>query len=403
VKVLHVNYYDIKGGAAKAAYRLHCGLLDNGILSKMLVAEKCSTDDSVICAFDEKSLNHLRINQRIEALLTLPCKMRHDFPHSLNLFNSGLAEVINEYSVDLVHLHWINGGMIGISELSAIKYPLAWTLHDAWCYCGAEHHHMTADERYRYGYKRTGLNGVVWKEKQKKWNDVDFSVIAPSSWLFGDARQSLLLRDKNVALIPNGLNLNVFKSENKANAQEKIGFAQDKKIIAFGAFDVNDKNKGGLELHDAFASLRKRYGSDCELLLIGKGDLPLPFNRLSTGALSRDEDLASAYSAADVFVLASKYDNLPNMLIEAMACGTPCVAFRIGGIPDIIDHKVNGYLAEPFDCEDFAEGISWVLENNKDQSLSRNARKKIEDKFDINKVVKQYIGLYENILKRKES
>lgn len=394
MKILHVNYYDIRGGAAKAAYRLHRGLIDSGCESIMLVAEKDTDDNSIISAFSAKQINHLHIKQKIESALTRLSRLRHNFPHSLNIFDSWLVEKINSIKPDIVNLHWINGCMLSIKELAKIEAPIVWTLHDAWAYCGAEHHHVHGDTRYKNGYdnnSKFNLNRYVWQQKRKHWNDWDFSIIAPSSWLGQEAAESCIMNNKNVEVIHNGLDVNIFTPSGN---NEKAG----KKIIAFGAFDVNDWNKGGSELLEALGILRDKYKQEFELLLIGNGEFDSPFQAKSTGFIESDKAIAEAYSSADAFVLASKYDNLPNMLVEASACGVPLVGFETGGIPDIIKNKQNGYSAKAFDSEDLARGLNYVLDDENNIRLSKNAREFAVNKFDIKKVAAQYINHYKKIL-----
>ena len=394
MKILHVNYYDTRGGAAKATYRLHRGLLDSGCESIMLVAEKKMNDDSVIPGFSAQQLHRLHIKQKIEAALTRLPRIRHNFPHSLNVFDSGLVEKINFIKPDIVNLHWINGCMLSIKELEKIEAPIVWTLHDAWPYCGAEHHHVHEDTRYKDGYDRSSkfnINRYIWQQKFEHWSDLNFHIVTPSSWLEKEATESRIMSSKAVHLIHNGLDANVFSP---SGSKKKI----DKKVIAFGAFDVNDWNKGGTELREALEIFRDKYKSEFELLLIGNGKFDSQFKVKSTGFINSDVALAEAYSCADVFVLASKYDNLPNMLVEASACGVPLVGFKTGGIPDIIKNKHNGYLAKVFDCEDFARGLNYVLDDKNNTQLGENARKFALEKFNIQNVSKQYISLYQQIL-----
>jgi len=399
MKILHVNYYDTQGGAAKAACRLHQALLDAKHESIMLVAEKKSNDDYVVEAFSPGKLRCLHIKQRLEVALTSLCRKQHRFPHSLNIFKSGLADKINSVNPDIVNLHWINGCMMSIKEIGQIKAPIVWTLHDGWAYCGAEHHHQHKDERFKTGYDQSSvfdLNRHVWKQKMKYWNKLDIDIVTPSSWLGDEAKESCVMANKSVHVIPNGVDLNIFKADNIKAVQK------DKKTIAFGAFDINDWNKGGKELSEALSLLQDKYKDKLELLLIGNGHFESKFKSKNTGFVDSDEDIAKIYPKADVFVLASKYDNLPNMLIEAAACNVPVVAFDTGGIADIVEHKKNGYLAKAFDCEDFANGISWVLENPKYEKNCKTARKTVEDKFDVKKVAEQYLKLYKKVLETNE-
>lgn len=392
MRILHVNYYDIRGGAAKVAYRLHRALLAAGNKSLMLTAEKQSDDDSVIAAFSPGQLKSIRLKQKLESLICTACRYRHRFPHSLNIFNSGITSKINSFKPDLVNLHWINGCMVSIKELNEIEAPIVWTLHDAWAFCGAEHHHFRGDERFKSGYNGSvwDFNRYVWKQKCKYWNKLDFWLVAPSSWLGKEAAASRIMGNNPIQVIHNGIDLDMFSPAGKENNRQR-------KIIAFGAFDINDWNKGGQELLQALRILRNKHKREFELRLIGNGKFGDEFKAKKTGFIAADKELAAVYRQADVFVLASKYDNLPNMLVEASACGTPLVAFNTGGIPDIVEHRENGYLAEAFNSEDLADGINYVLDDKNHRRLASTARKSAEKKFDIKNIVKQYISLYKNI------
>ncbi|MFA6715795.1 MAG: glycosyltransferase [Victivallaceae bacterium] len=393
MKILHVNYYDIQGGAAKAVYRLHHGLLDAGQDSVMLVADKKNNDDSIMSAFSPGQLKSIQFKQKLESLICINLRRKHKFPHSLNIFSSGLFDKINFIKPDIVNLHWINGCMVSIKEIAQVKVPMVWILHDAWAICGAEHHHFFTDKRYKNGYAKSSLwdaNRYVWRQKMKYWKNLNFNIVAPSSWIGEEAAESRIMGNKHIQLIHNGIDLDVFSPNAKENNRQR-------KIIAFGAFNLNDWNKGGQELLQALRILRDKHKCEFELLLIGNGRFSDEFKSRNTGFIVADKDLATAYRQADVFVLASKYDNLPNMLVEASACGIPLVAFNTGGIPDIVEHKKNGYLAEAFDCEDLANGINYVLDEKIHSRLAATARKTAEEKFDIKNIVNKYIGLYKSM------
>jgi glycosyltransferase involved in cell wall biosynthesis len=192
----------------------------------------------------------------------------------------------------------------------------------------------------------------------------------------------------------------LFKTINKAEARKQFNLPLNKKIIAFGSMNINDSNKGGKELEAIIHIISERY-SEVEIITIGSGAKPAQWSNLNVhnlGHLENEIEIAKFYSASDLFILPSKQDNLPNMIMEAMACSTPSVGFDIGGVPDMIEHQHNGYLAKAFDCEDFAQGIQWLLDNPEYDKICHNARKTVEDKFDIKKVVSQYTKLYKEIL-----
>jgi glycosyltransferase involved in cell wall biosynthesis len=359
----------------------------------MLVADKVSNDNSVTNALPCSQLKLIKFKQKFESLICAGLRRKHKFPHSLNIFKSGLADEINSVKADIVNLHWINGCMLSIKEITQIKAPIVWTLHDAWAFCGAEHHHLHDDNRYKEGYDSIrDLNRYVWRQKRKYWDNLNFNIVTPSTWLGKEAAESCIMRNKNIQVIHNGIDLNVFKPPPEKKS------SKDKKLIAFGAFDVNDWNKGGGELLEALRILRDKYKREFELLLIGNGRFDDEFKVKNTGFISSDADIAPIYPQADVFVLASKYDNLPNMLVEASACGVPLVGFDTGGIPDIIKTGKNGYLAKAFNCEDLAHGLDFVLNDKNSIELSKNARESAEKNFDIKNIARQYIELYEEII-----
>jgi glycosyltransferase involved in cell wall biosynthesis len=409
LKVLHVNYYDVKGGAAKAASRLHHGMLNAGIDSQMLVIGKKSADDTVIMAWGHWLQAALYFKQHLELILLKMQKTANIMPHSLNLFASGLDKQINALKPDIVNIHWIAGAMLSFRELANINAPIVWTLHDSWAYTGTEHYHLNGCVRFRDGYtadnRMPGDSGLdidrwIWRQKRLAWQNLQLAAVGPSQWITDEAKASVLLKAKNVVNIHNGLDLETFKPADRTAARRRLGLPPERKIVMFGAFSLNDSNKGGSELFKIIDLLKKTYQEPFELLLMGNKSTEYAFDGINvncTGYLEKDEDIAAVYAAADVFILPSKLDNLPNMLVEAIACGVPCVAFNTGGIPDIITHKFNGWLAEAFNCEDFACGIKWALAGENHPDLACNARNQALNKFEITGAVKNYLRLYESL------
>lgn len=397
MRILHVNYYDTQGGAAKAAYRLHRGLLDAGHESIMLVAEKKSDDDSVITAFSPWQLRCLRIKQRIESFICRLPRRKHNYVHALNLFSSNLPEIINAKKADIVNLHWVNGCMLSIEDFKKIKFPVIWTLHDAWAYCGAEHHHKRNDDAFKSAYQGMfSVNKWTWRRKCIAWANLPFRVVVPSRWLCEEASNSFLFKNRDINLIPNGIDLKVFTPKNKLEIRQKLGISKDKMLIAFGAFDVNDNNKGGTELLAALNLIHEKYRDNIELLIIGNGKINLPLKSHNIGFVTDESEMAELYSAADVFLLASKMESFGNMLAEASACGVACVAFSTGGITDIIQHRQTGYLAECFSPQDLAVGLEYVLANI--DELGSQAAEYCRENFAVEKVANKYIKLYEKII-----
>ncbi|WP_177995539.1 glycosyltransferase [Victivallis lenta] len=405
MKILHVNYHASGGGAALAARRLHEELLRQGCDSRMLVVEGAGTSSDGVIRAGTRIRRVCRIMQRLEhLLLRLDGGSRNCLPRSLNLLRTGIAGAIRAERPDLVHLHWVNGAMFGVRELAGLGLPVVWTLHDGWAFCGCEHHHSAGDERFRSGY-RSGSdfwNVWNWRRKLSCWRDWRFRSVAPSGWLMREAAESILLNRSRPVCIPNGVDLGLFSPGDRAEARRRLGIPEQGRMILFGAASVSDPNKGGPELLYALRALAARKECrDVTLLLLGRGELPekLPFPVIPLGFVGEERRLAACYRAADLFVLASKYDNLPNMLIEAAACGTPLAAFDIGGISDIVIPGRNGFLAPPFDAGALADAIAAVLESP--QKLGAEARAHAERHFDIRRSAEQYRALYEAVLRER--
>ena len=399
MKILHVNYHAAGGGAAIAVRRLHCELLRRGVDSRVLVVDAAGAAVPAVREAGGRSRAFCRAAQHLERLLLrLDGDSRTCLPRSLNLFPTGLVSRIHAEKPDLVHLHWINGGMIGVGELPSIVPPVVWTLHDGWPFCGAEHHHAADDERFRSGYRdgRDFWNAWNWKRKLRLWRDWSFRGVCPSEWLTREAAESVLLARSQPVCIPNGVDLELFSPGNRNEARRKLGLPEQGRFILFGAASASDPNKGGPEFLEALRRLAARPDTgDISLLWLGKGACPsgVPFPVIGLGFVAEEPMLADCYRAADLFVLASKYDNLPNMLVEAAACGTPLAAFGVGGIPDIVVPGVNGFLAPPADAAGLADAMSAALDAPP-ETLRRGARAHAEAHFDIRRCADRYLDFY---------
>ncbi|HBK62697.1 MAG TPA: glycosyl transferase, partial [Cyanobacteria bacterium UBA11166] len=317
-----------------------------------------------------------------------------------------------------INLHWINQGYTQIETLAKFKQPLVWSLHDMWAFTGGCHYNKDCD-RYTISCgacpqlgstKDWDISRWVWQRKTKAWKNLNLTVVALSSWLANCARESSLFQDLPIEVIPNGINSNKYRPINQQIAREVLNLPQDKQLILFGSLKAtSDKRKGFHLLQPALQDLSKSgWYNRLELVIFGAERPENPpefgFNTHYLGTLSDDLSLALVYSAANVFVLPSVQDNLPNTIMEAIACGTPCVAFNIGGMPDLIEHQQNGYLAQPYKIEDLAQGIAWVLENEeRHQKLSFRAREKVEQEFTQEIQGSRYVSLFTQVLGNSHS
>jgi len=413
MEILLVNTSDIQGGAARAAYRIHKGLQRIGIDSKMLVQTKLSDDKTVIGPGSKikKGLALLRP--------TLDSAFKQFFSGgSKTIFSpawlsfSGIPSQIKSISPDIVHLHWICGGMLRIEDLKQIKKPIIWTLHDMWAFTGGCHYsdgcvqfqQSCGDCPQLNRGGKNDLSRSVLRRKKNAWSGLDITIATPSNWLAECANESSLFGRHRVEVIHNGLDLNVFKPINKTTAREIWDLPINKKLILFGAMRATSVHKKGFDLlYEGIKQLTAKWSGKAELVVFGAGepenppDFGLPVHYLS--CLYDDVSLSLLYAAADVMVTPSRQDNLPNTVVESLACGTPVVAFDIGGMPDMIDYPINGYLAKSFDTSDLAAGIDWVLsDENRHKELCINAREKAVACFDIETIARQYAELYREVL-----
>jgi len=413
MKILHLNTSDISGGAARAAYRIHKGLQGIAIDSKMLVQSKLSDDRTVIAPDTKvkKGLVLLRptLDSAVKKLISGGSKTIFS-PAWLPF--SDIPSQVDSISPDIVHLHWICDGMLRIKELKQISKPIVWTLHDMWAFTGGCHY-SDGCERFQQDcgncpqLNRMGENDLSWsilRRKKKAWAGLDITIVTPSNWLAECAKESSLFGRHRVEVIHNGLDLNLFKPISKTTAREIWDLPINKKLILFGAMRATSDHKKGFDLlYEGITQLTTKWSGKAELIVFGASepenppDFGLPVHYL--GHLHDDVSLSLLYAAADVMVTPSRQDNLPNTVVESLACGTPVVAFDIGGMPDMIEHQINGYLAKPFDTSDLAAGIDWVLSNeNRYKELCIKAREKAVACFDIETIARQYAELYKGVL-----
>ena len=357
-----------------------------------------------------------KFDKIISTISNLPLRLypeRNPAIFSPEWLPDSLAAKVERIQPDIINLHWVCGGYLQVESVPKFNKPLVWTLHDMWPFTGGCHYSEECD-RYTqscgscpqlHSNKESDLSRRVWQRKAKAWKKLNLTLVSPSVWLAKCANSSSLFKDFRVEVIPNGINTQKYKPIIRHWAREILNLPQDKQIVLFGgAGGTGDRWKGFNLLVSALQSLSKSGWKDrIELLVFGSSQpenpVELGFKAHYLGNLADDISLATVYAAADVFVAPSVYDNLPNTVMEAGACGIPSVAFNIGGLPDMIDHCSNGYLAKPYETEDLARGIAWVLEDpDRHQKLCRSARLKVEEKFTLQLQARAYKNLYEEIL-----
>jgi glycosyltransferase involved in cell wall biosynthesis len=419
MKVLHLSFSDIFGGAALAAYRIHNSLIMNNINSKMWVNYKGSSDPTVYNSNKNNKTDRLNFffsklrNRLVSKTISKLIKNNKEIFHSPAVLPSSWVSHINNSDADLINLHWINNEMLSIKDLSQIKKPLVWTLHDMWSFCGAEHY--TNDSRWKEGYKENNrpnyesgfdLNLWTWNRKKKYWQE-PIQIISPSSWLAKCAQQSKLMNNWPVSQIAYPIDTEIYKPLEKNTARDKFNLPLDKSLILFGAFTGTKSRRKGFDLLLKCLHILKKNSKakNLELIVFGQSDLKtlkdINFPIHYVGHLNDDLDLRALYSASDAMIIPSRLDNLPLTGVEAQACGTPVVGFNTGGLEDILEHHTTGYLAEAFNINDLANGIMWVLSNHKNKEIVKSTRERALKKFSPSIIAKQYYSIYEKVLKKK--
>lgn len=431
MNILHINAYDIEGGAARAAYRIHRSIVDHGkvldLNSHMRVIYKQSDDPTIISGPLHQGRLWGSIHPRISRLAKRGFSTGNPSWHSYAWPNTGLGNELEQRheqgQADIVNLHWLGDSTLSIEEIGDLTIPLVWSLHDQWAFCGAEHYTTpprvgeaaSSDERYVIGYTEKSrpahesgpdLNRRIWKRKSRAWRS-PIHIVAPSNWMAECARSSALMNAWPVTVIPYPINLETWSPVDQRQARSILKLPLDRPLILFGAVGgTTDSRKGADLLLKSLQQLRSKVAGtsleQLELIVFGQGSPEKPakmgFPIHYSGRLHDDISLRLLYAAADVFVIPSRQDNLPNTGLEAQACGTPVVAFRTGGLVDIVDDRRTGALAEPFDPENMANALRWVLEDtNRWQQLRNAARCRAERLWNPRRICEMYQAVYKTI------
>jgi glycosyltransferase involved in cell wall biosynthesis len=340
-------------------------------------------------------------------------------PFSISWFGRNIAKHPSLKEADIIHIHWINHGFLrpkDLAKLDELDKPIVWTFHDSNAFTGGCHVRYTCEHYHKScgncpllknsGEKDSSYQ--TWKRKSKAYAELNCHIVAPSNWMADSVKMSSLMGFRPVSVIPNTIETNVFKPYVKAEAKRMLKIPAEKFVLMSGFMpSKNDKHKGTSYLIDALNDLASRPGIDkhnIELVIFGNkanADMPeFPFKTTFLGSINNDSHLAKCYSAADVFIAPSLEDNLPNTVMESLSCATPVVAFKTGGIPDMVRHLENGYLAEYKSAEDLATGIEWLYHDEHAPEIQKAARRSILMHFSEEVVAAQHLQLYQELLNR---
>lgn len=421
MKVLVVNTSEMAGGAAIAACRLTEALNRHGVKARLLVRDKQS-ERTTTCVVPSKGLQGMLLKwaflwERARVWMANRFHQKGLWHVDLGIGGADIVSTSEFRDADIIHLHWVNQGFLSLKELRRILRsgkPVIWTMHDMWP-CTAICHHARDCNRFQSHCQecpqllypsRRDLSFWVFDRKATIYPEGNLTFVACSEWLASEARKSRLLAGKEVISIPNTYNHHAFCPGSQEEARRRFTLPKNLRLLLFACQKVTNERKG---LDYLFEALRSepihQWQGRLGLVVVGEMaedvaySVPFPIYRQDY--INEEEDMALLYRAVDLFVTPSLEENLPNTIMEAMACATPCVGFDIGGIPEMIDHEKNGYVARYRDAEDLARGINFVLDEERYDELSANAAHKAVEAWNEESVVRKHIELYERMVKEE--
>ena len=412
MRVLIVNTAERTGGAAIAANRLLHALNNNGVEARMLVRDRKTDAPEVVNIPRSWNLKPKFLWERGVIWMANGLKKQGIF--QVDIANTGTdITTMDEFQwADVIHLHWVNQGFLSLKNLDCILAsgkPVVVTLHDQWYFTGICHYSGGCEKYQTQCEKCPMLKGTgedlarrVFDRKLAMYEGRNITFVGCSRWMADMARKSRLTQGHTVTNIPNAIDTSVFRPMDKQAARMRFNLPTDKKLLLFGAQRITDERKGFSFLTEACEHISMHHptlpgnlgvvvlGGDAEKV---KSALPLPVYPVNY--LSNEAEIAELYNAVDLFVTPSLQDNLPNTIVEAMSCGVPCVGFNVGGIPEMINHKQDGYVADYCDSIDFAQGISWCLNESRHAELCAAARSTALATYSEPAVAQQYLDVYQ--------
>lgn len=418
MKVAILNKYDVFGGAAKAAVRLFTILRARGVEASYLVNSKKSSQEGIVAV--ENDTNHVQWLDSIVQRYYIN-ENRTEISNtwfSYTPVDSAVDLVAHCLDADVINLHWIEqfASVQALRDIVKLGKPIVWTLHDTRPFTGGCHY-PAGCEGFRADCENCiqlvndphRLPALQLRQKRKELEGANITVVAPSNWMAEQAASSSLFAGRPVVVIPNSLALDVYTPRSKAEAKVELGIASDTLTLMCGAVDNKEQRKGFHLLLEALQICLREvwFAEKCTQKKIvimvvganGHGFSELDIEVKEIGFISSDLEMATVYNATDLFALPSLEDNLPNTIMEAMACGTSVVSFRTGGIPDLIQHGESGILVEKGDTGGLARALMSVLRDDiKRERFAAQARLYIEREFNEELLSSKYVNLFSELL-----
>lgn len=421
MKITLLSRSDSDGGAAVACRRLFLAFRSQKFDAQMLVQDKRVDNDNIKTTTETKIEAYYDFWRfAFERLIFTFSERSKSVRFAFSMANTGLnlSKRVDIQFTDIIHTHWFNFGFLSLKnykQLINLGKPMVWTLHDMWAFTGGCHYAGDCQNfktecmncPFLKNPSANDLSNQIWKKKQDIFNSLktnQLTIVCCSEWLAGVARQSSLLKNIKVVSIANPLNINTFQPQDKSLVRRKFGLPDEKLLVLFGAMNIADQRKGFDYFLNALIRLKAVYpelSQKIELLIFGKSKpelmSKLPFPAHNMGSIKSEASMAEVLNCADLFVIPSLEENLPNSISESFACGVPVVGFNTGGIPEMIAHKQNGYVADYKSATSLSDGIAWVLSKANTVSLSENARQKALNSYSESVVAQNYMKLYRKI------
>lgn len=417
MRIVILNTFERTGGAAVAASRLREALRADGEEVTMVVRDKQSDCEQVIGvngSSRQRLLHKLHfIGERLVIFLHNRCSRNDLFAVSLANTGCKLSQLPALQQADIIHLHWINQGFLSLDEIKAIGElgkPMVWTMHDMWPCTGICHHARECNGYYTecavcpFTASPT-LAAHTLAKKKNIWEKLNVTFVTCSNWLQERTSHSVLMSDKAVLSIPNPIDTHKFAPLDQTACRAHFGLPTEKTLLLFGAVKASDKRKGIDYMKAAVQILvdtHPQWKEQLELAIFGKSEVEMqalfPVKVHQIPYITCEQEMIQLYNTADLYVTSSLEENLPNTIMEAMSCGVPCAGFKIGGIPEMIDHLENGYVATYKSANDLAEGIHQLLQHADFAQIKQNARDKVIRSYSFASVAKSYKELYTQLL-----
>lgn len=414
MKVLIVNTSEKTGGAAIAANRLLKALNRNGVDATMLVRDKQSSDEKVIALGTTLRTKWNFIWERFVIWIYNRFDRKKLFHTSIANSGTDITKLKEFKEADIIHLHWINQGMLSLDNIDRIAKsgkPIVWTMHDMWIFTGICHYNEVCTKFIENCGKcpflrskcLNDISNQLQRKKKNIYSNADVNFVACSKWLRDIACKSNILKNERVIDIPNTIDTAIFKEKEKKSIRKKHNLPADKKLLLFSSAKISEERKGFSYLIEACNILSREHPKLCKnlgVIILGKeseSSNTIPFPTYPMSYIIEENELSDIYNAADLFITPSLQDNLPNTIMEALACGLPCVGFNIGGIPEMIEHKINGYVSEYKSAADLANGIHWTLQEATYDNLRKAAVEKVEKCYSEQIVAEKYIQIYDSM------